>query len=184
MNAKKRYSLIIISVILLSICYFWGSKFRKKRHKSRVIKKSYIEEDFFNSNIYIEPKRPTPNVAEDTKLFNSTLCTMEKCFDFKRCSGRPFKVYIYPEDDNVPPSSSYSKIISAIRDSRFFTEDPEKACVFVLSLDTLDRDPLSQDYVRNIQSRLDNLPPRPLLVLDRDGATEAATFCALSNLLR
>ena len=35
-----------------------------------------------------------------------------------------------------------------------------------------------------IQARLDNLPPRPLLVLDREGATEAATFCALSNLFR
>ena len=35
-----------------------------------------------------------------------------------------------------------------------------------------------------IQARLDNLPPRPLMVLDRDGATEAATFCALSNLFR
>ena len=135
MNAKKRYSLILISVILLSFCYFWGSKFRKKRHKFRVKKKSYIEEDFFNSinNIYIEPRRRAPNVEEDMKLFNSTLCTMERCFDFSRCSGRPFKVYVYPEDDNVPLSSSYSKILSAIKDSRFFTEVPEQACVFVLS---------------------------------------------------
>ena len=157
MNAKQRYSLILISVILLSICYFWGSKFRKKRHKFRDRKKSYLEEDFFNSNIYLESRRPAPNVAEDPNLFKSTLCTMEKCFDFSRCSGRPFKVYVYPEDDNVPPSSSYSKILSAIKDSRFYTEDAEAACVFVLSLDTLDRDPLSQDFVRNIQSRLDKL---------------------------
>ena len=35
-----------------------------------------------------------------------------------------------------------------------------------------------------IQSRQDNLPPRPLLVLDRDGGSQAATFCALSNLFR
>ena len=157
MNAKKRYSFILISVILLSMCYFWGSKFRKKRHKLRVKKKSYIEEDFFNSHIYIEPSRIVPSFEEDAKLFNSTLCTMERCFDFSLCSGRPFKVYVYPEDDNVPPSSSYSKILSAIRDSRFFTEEAEAACVFVLSLDTLDRDPLSQDFVRNIQSRLDKL---------------------------
>ena len=35
-----------------------------------------------------------------------------------------------------------------------------------------------------IQCRQDNLPPRPLLVMDRHGGTEAATFCALNNLFR
>eukprot|EP00090_Calanus_glacialis_P013507 TRINITY_DN22191_c0_g1_i1.p1 TRINITY_DN22191_c0_g1~~TRINITY_DN22191_c0_g1_i1.p1 ORF type:complete len:1215 (-),score=130.86 TRINITY_DN22191_c0_g1_i1:761-4405(-) len=35
-----------------------------------------------------------------------------------------------------------------------------------------------------IHARQDNLPPRPLLVLDKDGGPEAATFCALSSLIR
>ena len=35
-----------------------------------------------------------------------------------------------------------------------------------------------------VHSRQDNLPPRPLLVLDRCGGTEAAAFCALSSLIR
>jgi len=35
-----------------------------------------------------------------------------------------------------------------------------------------------------IHARQDNLPPRPLLVLDKDGGPEAATFCALSSLFR
>ena len=83
---------------------------------------------------------------------------METCFDYSKCSGRPFKVYVYPEDDNVPPSNSYIKIINVIKDSRFYTSDPNLACAFVLSLDTLDRDSLSQDYVRNMQSRVENLP--------------------------
>ena len=30
-------------------------------------------------------------------------------------------------------------------------------CMFVLSLDTLERDPLSQDFVRNMQTRVQNL---------------------------
>jgi len=144
-------------VILLSICYFWGSKFRKKRLKTVARKKSYIKDDFFNSNFYLEPREALPNLPGESMHFNQSHCTMERCFDFSKCTGRPFKVYVYPEDDNIPPSSSYSKIISAIKDSKFYTADAELACAFVLSLDTLDRDSLSQDYVRNMQSRLDQL---------------------------
>ena len=159
MNAKKRYSFILVSVILLSSCYFWGSKFRKKRHKLTLRKKSYINrENLFNTNAYIELSEPSLKNDEDSNLFNPTsLCTMEKCFDFSKCTGRPFKVYVYPEDDSVPPSSSYRKIINVIKDSQFYTVSAEEACVFVLSLDTLDRDSLSQDFVRNMQSRLDKL---------------------------
>lgn len=35
-----------------------------------------------------------------------------------------------------------------------------------------------------VHTRQDNLPPRPLAVLDREGGTQAAAFCALSSLLR
>ena len=154
MNAKKRYGFILISVILLTMCYFWGSKFREKghRHKQKILRKSYIKE-YLNSDI----SRPKV-VPSSRRMFNNSFCNMESCFDFSKCAGRPFKVFVYPEDENVPPSSSYLKILSAIKDSRFYTSDPDQACAFVLSLDTLDRDSLSQDYVRNMQSRLEALP--------------------------
>ena len=152
MNAKKRYGFTLISVILLTICYFWGTKFREKRQtrrrqlRTRSYIHEYLETDLTSSHQNTNHGVPSPPL-------NTSLCSMEKCFDFSRCSGRPFKVYVYPEDDNVLPSSSYNKIISAIKDSRFYTSDPNQACAFVLSLDTLDRDPLSGDYIRNIQSR-------------------------------
>ena len=152
MNAKKRYGFTLISVIFLTICYFWGTKFREKRQNRRrhMRTRSYIQE-------YLETDLITSHLHTDdggsSQSLNTSLCSMERCFDFSRCSGRPFKVYVYPEDDNVLPSSSYNKIISAIKDSRFYTSDPNQACAFVLSLDTLDRDPLSGDYIRNIQSR-------------------------------
>jgi len=40
------------------------------------------------------------------------------------------------------------------------------------------------NLVSVIHCRQDNLPPRPLIVMDRVGGTEAATYCALSNLFR
>jgi len=42
--------------------------------------------------------------------------------------------------------------------NRYYTTDASQACLFVLSLDTLDRDNLSSDYVRGMPSKLNNLP--------------------------
>jgi len=94
----------------------------------------------------------------NNRAFNSTLCTMASCFDFSLCEGRPFRLYVYPLEEAVPPSSSYMKILAALRESRYYTPDPSLACLFVLALDTLDRDPLSQDFVRNMPARLERLP--------------------------
>uniref|UniRef100_A0A182NVB9 Glycosyl transferase 64 domain-containing protein n=1 Tax=Anopheles dirus TaxID=7168 RepID=A0A182NVB9_9DIPT len=91
-------------------------------------------------------------------------CRMETCFDFSRCSDTNFYVYVYPPEPlnslGAPPpiSQNYQKIISAIQESRYYTTDPEQACLFVLGIDTLDRDSLSEDFVRNVPSRLQRLP--------------------------
>lgn len=93
-------------------------------------------------------------------------CRMETCFDYTKCNdvNQQLLVYVYPPDTinalgNTPPISlSYRKILSAITESRYYTADPERACLFVLGIDTLDRDSLSEDYVRNVPSRLQRLP--------------------------
>lgn len=93
-------------------------------------------------------------------------CRMETCFDYTKCSdvNQQLLVYVYPPDTinplgNTPPISlNYRKILSAITESRYYTADPERACLFVLGIDTLDRDSLSEDYVRNVPSRLQRLP--------------------------
>ena len=41
---------------------------------------------------------------------------------------------------------------------RYYTPEASQACLFILSLDTLDRDTLSADYIRGMQSRLSLLP--------------------------
>lgn len=92
-------------------------------------------------------------------------CRMETCFDYSKCNdvNQQFLVYVYPPDtinslSNPPPISlNYQKILSAITESRYYTSDPERACLFVLGIDTLDRDSLSEDYVRNVPSRLQRL---------------------------
>lgn len=97
---------------------------------------------------------------------NQRPCRMDTCFDYTKCyeANHQLLVYVYPIETvttmaNTPPTSlNYQKILSAITESRYYTPDPERACLFVLGIDTLDRDSLSEDYVRNMPSRLQRLP--------------------------
>ena len=83
-------------------------------------------------------------------------CTMGSCFDVSRCT-RDFKVYIYPPDQNEKPGAMYKKILKVIRDSSYYTENPYEACIYILNLDTLDRDSLSKEYVKHLPEKLKKL---------------------------
>lgn len=88
-------------------------------------------------------------------------CRMETCFDFSRCPGDPpYLHYVYPADERAPVSDAYAKMLSVLRSSPHATHDPSQACLFILALDTLDRDRLSEErYVRNLRARVSALEP-------------------------
>ena len=75
-------------------------------------------------------------------------CTMHTCFDVSRC--RTFRVYVYPNVEGLKVSPLYEKILRVIRNSRYYTRDPSDACLFVPSVDTLDRDKASTDFTPNL----------------------------------
>ncbi|KAL1228389.1 Exostosin-1b [Trichinella pseudospiralis] len=87
---------------------------------------------------------------------------MSSCFNYSRCIDRPFRVYVYPDipdfDEESKTSASYRKILQILRQSKYFTDDPDQACLFVLSYDTLSRDSLSAEYVENMNAKIKNLP--------------------------
>ncbi|KAM9838296.1 exostosin-1b [Aulostomus maculatus] len=94
----------------------------------------------------------------NTSVYKGRRCHMESCFDFSMCRLNGFKVYVYPQQKGEKISDSYQSILSIIEGSRYYTSDPGQACLFVLSLDTLDRDKLSLHYVHNLQTKVQNLP--------------------------
>ena len=79
-------------------------------------------------------------------------CTMQTCFNLSMCTEQQFRVYIYPETE--PVSQIYTNILSALRRSPYFTENPDEACLFVLGLDTVERDSLSNSYVRDMNEKM------------------------------
>lgn len=151
MQAKKRYLLVFLCCAFLAYCYFGGYRLKSSEKASEIndLPEFKTKSAIWTGSIRKHRDRPTKESA--------FLCRMETCFDFSRCHS-DFLVYIYPQDENLVPSSSYQKVLNVLRESRYYSPDPSKACLFVLSLDTLDRDRLSADYVKNLQQRVQRLP--------------------------
>ncbi|GAB0093584.1 exostosin-1 [Sergentomyia squamirostris] len=168
MQAKKRYILVFVSCAFLAYCYFGG--YRLKAHRGATELSSLpsfvrlgqrevgLDDDLATTPDVVHSSYSSAAPLESQKK----PCRMETCFDFTRCYS-DFLVYVYPPEPlnslgaSPPISPNYQKIISAITESRYYTTDPDKACLFVLGIDTLDRDSLSEDYVRNVPSRLQRL---------------------------
>ncbi|PIC34382.1 hypothetical protein B9Z55_014052 [Caenorhabditis nigoni] len=88
-------------------------------------------------------------------------CKMSDCFDFSRCSSSK-KLYIHPMEkrfEEQPQSQIYTKILKHFQESDHYTDDPNEACIFLLGIDTTDRDIRSQNYVKNVPEYIDSLDP-------------------------
>lgn len=93
---------------------------------------------------YVVPAN-SPTVPTD---FN---CSFFDCFNIYRCGlehNGNFKVYVYPMAKHVDlegtpiggkMSKEYHSMLSAIVESKYYTRNPEEACVFVPSIDTLNQ---------------------------------------------
>lgn len=78
-------------------------------------------------------------------------CTFYDCFNIYRCNHKfngGFKVYVYPmarhiDQDGISigakMSKEYRSMLNSIIDSHYYTQNPEEACVFVPSIDTLNQ---------------------------------------------
>eukprot|EP00062_Callorhinchus_milii_P010152 gi/632954872/ref/XP_007893192.1/ PREDICTED: exostosin-1a-like [Callorhinchus milii] len=91
--------------------------------------------------------------ADRVRLPGSHACRMDTCFDLSRCEQRGFGVYVYPPQSERT-SDTYRKILASLRASRYHTADPGGACLFVLNIDTLDRDQLSPQFVPNVDRKV------------------------------
>ncbi|XP_069821248.1 exostosin-2 [Dendropsophus ebraccatus] len=78
-------------------------------------------------------------------------CRMHTCFDVYRCGFNPknkVKVYIYPLKKYTdeyggavggPISREYNELLTAVSESDFYTDDVNKACLFLPSIDVLNQ---------------------------------------------
>ncbi|KAF4074102.1 hypothetical protein AMELA_G00250770 [Ameiurus melas] len=177
MQAKKRYLVSLLSGAFLVLLFYLAgmpvspggkSRHERSRHVYRRSEQPWPHFsdrlDSFNPSDHIDAEEhdthASPRHTRDVhaSVYKGKRCRMDSCFDLSLCRRNGFKVYVYPQQKGEKISESYQNILATIETSRFYTSDPGQACVFVLSLDTLDRDQLSPHYVHNLRAKVQSLP--------------------------
>ncbi|NXK51975.1 EXT1C protein, partial [Chauna torquata] len=173
MQTRKKYIFVTFLASWLLLFFFGGDQLRRftffarkkaearsswPRWTDRSLLKSFADPEELQSDG--DPPLPSPRArrAAQLSVYKGSRCRMETCFDFSRCEKHGFKVFAYPREQGEPVSESYGKILASIERSRYYTPRPEEACLFVLSIDTLDRDHLSGQYVRNVDEKIRGFP--------------------------
>ncbi|GMR32465.1 hypothetical protein PMAYCL1PPCAC_02660 [Pristionchus mayeri] len=149
MKTRWRYAVLLCLLFLYGVVMMRGRDWLRSNERERPSAFASVDE------------KPIPSVQ---RRIGDSRCSMATCFDFSKCEGDRLKVYVYPDGTHTEgdqrPSEAYVKIVDSIRESAFFTSNPSEACLFVLSIDTTDRDKISENFVRDVSSLIGNLPPQ------------------------
>ncbi|XP_062818218.1 exostosin-like 1 [Anolis carolinensis] len=174
MQARKKYLLMTFFATWLLLSLFGGDQIRRlaflpgkrsgalqswPRWADGFLLESFADPEHLDGHEG-DPEEPSPKARRELRrsIYRNSRCRMETCFDASKCREHGFKVFVYPLERGDPVSESYLKIIASLEESRYFTSNPEEACLFVLNIDTLDRDHLSLRFVRNIDEKIQGFP--------------------------
>lgn len=138
MQLKSRYLLLILLLVFILILFgiFFEAAFTATANSKEKVKKAL----------------PVKNIQDDKEENHSKAqknCRFNSCFNLFKCHVNyewNVKVYIYPEtrfvtqeNKQIFPDTSkeFQQIISAIRESDFWTNNSSEACLFVPNVDIL-----------------------------------------------
>ncbi|XP_061453132.1 exostosin-like 1 isoform X1 [Rhineura floridana] len=175
MQARKKYIFMTFFATWLLLFLFGGDQIRRlvflsgkktgglkswPRWADDFLLESFADPEELQSDDGDHHAELSPKARREMRrsIYKNSRCRMETCFDFSKCRQHGFKVFVYPLERGDPVSESYLKIITSIEESRYYTSNPEEACLFVLNIDTLDRDHLSVQYVHNINEKIQDFP--------------------------
>ncbi|NXU40356.1 EXT1C protein, partial [Drymodes brunneopygia] len=173
MQTRKKYIFLTFLASCLLLSFFGGDQLRRfsffsgrkaeaprswPRWTDRSLLKSFADPEELQRDGDRAVLSPRERRAAWLSAPRSSSCRMETCFDFSRCERHGFKVFTYPQERGQPVSETYGKILRSIERSRYHTPHPEEACLFILAIDTLDRDHLSAQYVPDVDERIRGFP--------------------------
>ncbi|XP_013193612.1 exostosin-2 [Amyelois transitella] len=106
------------------------------------------------------------NVVREASVRASN-CTYWDCFDVYRCGKgghEKITIYIYPlkeyQTENGTPLSQFSRefyiILDTIKHSKYYTSNPDEACLLVPSIDTLNQQKFSSKHISQALQTLEH----------------------------
>jgi glucuronyl/N-acetylglucosaminyl transferase EXT1 len=153
MNIKYRFKFFFALLCVISVfIYSFLNESVKEEGISRSIAYSKI------STLW-NKKSKIIGSSDKNETNTYKACTMNTCFNKSRCMNNKFSFYIYDDkyNSNLPKSNIFSNILNFLKMSKYLTKNPQDACLFVLSVDTLDRDRRSPNFIKNIDELINNL---------------------------
>lgn len=134
--------LFFVLVFALSIAIFILFPYSGKGHE--------IYKEITLDNVIDVPEQLINDQIPSANLRN-TKCSHWDCFNVYRCGNKghnQISIYIYPikkyiDLDSIPATGIMSKefyfILKTIKESKFYTSNPDEACIFIPSIDTLNQ---------------------------------------------
>lgn len=139
--------LVIVSLSLVTVVYQW-----EWRHGDLATWSKRLTSVTSVKEVVLLASSPVAGIGDEK-------CHFYNCFNVYRCGRRvPYKltVYVYPWTSYVdgrgepalnPISKEYRDIVSAIKESQYYTPDPESACILVPTIDTLNQNRLNPNAI-------------------------------------
>lgn len=154
-----KYFLIIVLAVILLLVILTVLQFIDGGHGGLLYKK-----------ISLQPVRNAPEIIITNNLPESLPtnenCSYWDCFNVFRC-GRTghdrITVYVYPlekyvDENDIPVTETISKeyyeILDTIINSNYYTANPNEACLFIPSIDTLNQDRIRSQLTAKVLERL------------------------------
>lgn len=144
--------IIQINSFLKNLVSYQNRQVTVESNIDKLLKTNYESSFISESDLYNNDLNISRNLTER----GNKKCTMQRCFNFTKCTPSNFKIYVYNEP-SVLVSKVYKEIIQVLSKSSYATSNPEETCLFVPLIDSLDRDRRSKNYVTNYKDQLYSL---------------------------
>ncbi|CAH0552853.1 unnamed protein product [Brassicogethes aeneus] len=142
-NKYKNFFFILLFLILLISVLFIFSLSWSSYDESKKFEKVKLVNIYNLPEVIIKSGTPTKP--------RNVHCTHWNCFNIYKCGHSAFdriSVYVYPlkkyvDEDGVPAtelmSKEYYQLLEAVINSKYYTANPNKACILIPSIDTLNQ---------------------------------------------
>ena len=148
------FTVILVGVLVTGFLQFWPHSIESLDQPRFSLRSAT-----YQSEITVPANSPKPRKGDES-------CTFHSCFDVYHCGyndDNRISIYIYPLlrylDENgvsitMPISKEFNEVLTTVQNSIYYTPDPDKACLFLPSVDLLNQNNIRLDETAQVLATL------------------------------